>query len=125
MAQRSRSYPTVVTGFGMVSTGLRANVADLPHLEGHGTRFEVLLGDIHTLNAQQSVFTASKQEVSKKLQAALQEASTLADFLRTGIREHYGKDSEKLVEFGMQPFRGRPRSPKQPPDPTPTPDSVQ
>jgi hypothetical protein len=26
-----------------------------------------------------------------------------------GIREHYGTRSEKLVEFGQQPFRSQPR----------------
>jgi len=27
-------------------------------------------------------------------------------YLKEGVRAHYGKRSEKLVEFGMQPFRG-------------------
>jgi hypothetical protein len=34
------------------------------------------------------------------------------------VRQYYGKDSEKLIEFGLQPFRGRTRTPKPTPPPT-------
>jgi hypothetical protein len=27
--------------------------------------------------------------------------------LRQGVKQHYGIRSEKLAEFGLQPFRGR------------------
>ena len=39
----------------------------------------------------------------------------LATVLRVAIKEHYGPDSEKLVEFGIQPFRGVTRKPRTPP----------
>lgn len=41
----------------------------------------------------------------------------MATVLRVAIKEHYGPDSEKLVEFGIQPFRGVTRKPKTPPTP--------
>jgi hypothetical protein len=28
-------------------------------------------------------------------------------FLNAGLRQHYGKDSERLAEFSLPPFRGR------------------
>lgn len=49
---------------------------------------------------------------------------TLVDFIRTGVRQHYGLDSDKLVEFGMQPNRGRSRAPKAPEPPPPPVESV-
>lgn len=33
----------------------------------------------------------------------------MLDFLGTGVRQHYGPEAEKLVEFGVQPFRSAPR----------------
>jgi ABC-type transporter Mla subunit MlaD len=123
MARNSRSYAHLVTGWEKTATALAANAADLPHLEGRRTRLDALLEQISSLSAQQSVLTASKQDVSKRLQAALQEASSLADFLRTGVREHYGTRSEKLVEFGLQPFRGRTRAARPVEKPTPQPTS--
>ena len=30
-------------------------------------------------------------------------------FVDAGVRQHYGNRSEKLAEFGLQPFRPQPR----------------
>ncbi len=64
----------------------------------------------------------------------MKDGDALMDFLLTGVRQHYGKESEKMTEFGQQPFRGRATSGKRKakPDPepqtssssTPTPDAV-
>jgi hypothetical protein len=49
------------------------------------------------------------------------EGNRIAAFLRAGARQHFGPDSEKLVEFGIQPTRGRrrkkvePEIPEEPP----------
>ncbi len=71
-------------------------------------KLNVLLGQARDLTAQQASLTASKQEVSKRLTAVLREVQFLRTFLDAGIREHYGNRSEKLVEFGLQPFRSQP-----------------
>ena len=34
----------------------------------------------------------------------------MASLLRVGLRQHFGSTSEKLVAFGIKPFRGRKRS---------------
>jgi hypothetical protein len=72
---------------------------------------------------EQAALDARKQEVTIRLKQLLQEGDTLTDLLRTGIRQHYGYQSEALVEFGIQPLRpaGRPRKarkPAEPPKPT-------
>jgi hypothetical protein len=50
---------------------------------------------------------------------------TLLDFLRTGIRQHYGLDSEKLFAFDMVPTTRRTRPVRKtaakPADPVPDP----
>jgi len=40
------------------------------------------------------------------------DSTRLGNALRAMIKEHYGVRSEKLAEFGIQPFRGRPRKAK-------------
>ena len=72
-------------------------------------KLDALLNQAKELRAQQASLTASKQEVSKRLAEVLREAQFLTTFLDAGIREHYGNRSEKLVEFGLQPFRSQPR----------------
>ena len=54
--------------------------------------------------------TASKQDTYKMLLQVIRQGQALVDLLRTGAREHFGSDSEILVKFGVQPFRGLSRS---------------
>jgi hypothetical protein len=56
----------------------------------------------------------------------LTEGSRLTSLLRQALKEHYGIRSEKLDEFGLQPFRGRkakpaPETPQPAPPPAVTP----
>ena len=91
------------------SKALAANSNELSHLEVPAGKLNGLLGQVRDLTAQQASLTASKQEVSKRLVAVLREAQFLNTFLDAGIREHYGNRAEKLVEFGLRPFRSQPR----------------
>lgn len=133
MPQRVTTYPDVVTEMEGVNAALEANAADFPHLEAFRLQLVKLLGEARTLSTQQSALAASKQETTKRLQIVLDEGFKLTTFLRTGVKQRYGSRSEKLVEFGIQPFRGRSRTvtkvppPKDPagsPNPTSTPETT-
>lgn len=98
------------------------NAGELPHLESSRVKLETMIQEVQTLVAEQRIFASRRQEVSRKLQALVSEGRRLADFLKTGIREHYGTRAEKLTEFGLQPFRGRKSAkPQKPEEPTPSP----
>jgi len=102
-----------------ISATVRANSAALPHLETSVARLEVLLAQGVDLTKEQAVFRASKQEKTQQLQAVLAEGSRLATLLRNAVKQHYGPTSEKLAEFGLQPFRGRKAKPAPEPEPEP------
>jgi UDP-N-acetylmuramyl tripeptide synthase len=89
------------------TAALTANKAELSHLEGTITRLESLLSQAQQAAAQQKALTASKQETSKQLKVALVEGKRLMTGLATLLKEFYGLRSEKIAEFGLQPFRGR------------------
>jgi hypothetical protein len=95
----------------------------------HLTKPKVELQDLATegrgLVLEQAALDARKQEVTVRLKQVLREGDTLTDFLRTGIRQHYGYQSETLVEFGIQPLRtvGRPKK-VQKPTPPPAPETA-
>ena len=86
---------------------VEANKEKLPQLEP----FRLKLGDIVTqsldVSKQQAALTASKQEASKQLRELLSQGQRVADVIRTVVRDHFGPREEKIVEFGVQPFRGR------------------
>ena len=117
------TYSGVLGGLGRFISALSANAADLAHLEGARLHLAKIVTDIEGFTQQQAALTASKQEASKQLQKLLVEGQRVASGMTKFLQEHYGPRSEKLAEFGLQPFRGRkPRTPKTPEPPTtPTP----
>jgi hypothetical protein len=88
---------------------LVANSAELPHLDVPRQKVEVVLTELKDLTAQQASLTAAKQDVSKRLDELNTDGLRLLAFVDAGVRQQYGNRSEKLVEFGQQPFRPQPR----------------
>ena len=99
--------------------GLNANTVDLSHLNGSRDKLVSRLEEIRELLHQQSVFTASKQDTSRQLEQLFRNSAKLITILRKAVAEHYGSENEKVVEFGLQPFRGRRRPAAEPVTPPP------
>ena len=94
---------------------LADNSEELSHLEWSRVRLEGMVAQAAAAAGQQAVATAAKQEASQQLRALVVEAERLATVLRYSVKQFYGIRSEKLSEFGLQPFRGRPSKPVTPP----------
>ena len=110
------TYSGVIGELTRIDAALEANAADLPHLEGPRVRLGSILGSAREVAQQQAALKASKQESSKRLKELLTEGQRVATGIVRFLQQHYGNRSEKLAEFGLQPFRGRkPRTPKTPP----------
>lgn len=121
------TYSGVIGELTRIDAALEANAADLPHLEGPRVRLGNVLGRAKEVAQQQAALKADKQETSKLLRELIGEGRRLATGITRFLQQHYGNRSEKLAEFGLQPFRGRkPRTAKTPPPtvppttPTPT-----
>ena len=96
-----------------------ANVDSLTPYEESRAKFDSLVSTAQERNREQAAQTAAKQEASRQFEDALKEAQRLATVLRFAIKELFGPDSEKLVEFGLQPFRSKARKKKEPEAPLP------
>ena len=114
----STTNEAVVGNLQQLLGKLEANKADLPQMEISMTKLGTVMARVMDVSKQQGALTASKQAASKELQTLLTEGQRLANGLRALVKEHYGIRSEKLAEFGLQPFRGRVRTVK-PPTPAP------
>ncbi len=97
---------------------LEANGNDLGHLESGRVKLQGVESRAQLAFRSQSAATAAKQEASKEVEILIGEGRLVMAFLNAGLRDHYGKDSEKLAEFNIPPFRGR-RKPVAPPPPPP------
>ncbi|HYX23378.1 MAG TPA: hypothetical protein VFC23_04430 [Thermoanaerobaculia bacterium] len=116
-------YADFITQWERILVSLLANIAELPHLEAPRAKLQALLEEVRTLVTQQDLHAASKQQISQRLKTLLADGKKLATFLRTGVKEHFGNRNEKLVEFGVQPFR-RVKVVKPVPTPAPQPGPV-
>jgi hypothetical protein len=107
-----------------LAASMAVYIKEVPHLEGPRDKLVGLLTQMGPLITQQADLGAQRQEVSQKIRTLLTEARRLGNFLRIGLKEHYGPRSEKLATFKLQPFRGRktakPEERETPPAPTPT-----
>lgn len=117
--QRPTSYADFIKEWEDLLAPLVENAGELPQLEIPREKLQGLLEDVRTYSQQQAAFTASKQETSRRLEGAISQGRRLATLLRTSLKEHYGVDSEKLMEFRIQPFRGRIRKTQEIPPPPP------
>jgi len=104
-----------------VSASSAANVADLPQAAIPLAGLNRVIAEADQIVVDQVAFQASKQRSSQRLKILVTEGNQLTDVLKTLARQHYGNGSEKLVEFDVQPFRGRTK-PTVAPTPTPVPE---
>jgi hypothetical protein len=122
MAKQQTRHSDVITDWEQTGAAVAANINEVPHLEVPRAKLQTTLEEVRSLLTQQDLHAASKQQVSQRLRILLADGRKLATFLRTGIKEHFGNRNEKLVEFGIQPFRRRKREPiVTKPVPTPEP----
>jgi hypothetical protein len=126
----TRLYMNTVNGWDRMDSAVTANNQQVPHLEINLPRLRDRAQRARNLYAQYAAMMAAKQEVWKELQQVLDEGDAEMKFLSAGVKAHYGKSNEKLVEFGVQPFRGikrkRAEKPTAPETPavSPAPDSA-
>jgi hypothetical protein len=92
-----------------------ANAADLPQAAITLGSLEKVIADVDKVIVDQGAFQASKQMASQRLQALVDQGDKLTTVLKTIIKQHYGNGSDKLVEFGIQPLRRRPKPTVVPP----------
>ena len=101
-----RLYMNAVNGWDQMATAVTANNGQVAHLEVSLPRLQESSQRARNLYAQYAAMMAAKQEVWKELQQVLEEGDAEMRYLREGVKAHYGKRNEKLVEFGVPPFRG-------------------
>src|SRR6185436_4152149 len=101
------TYAETFAEWRLLLTPLANNNGETPHLDGHRERLESLLTRVDEIVTLQASLTAAKQEASLELKGLVVEGRKAAAFLKAGIRDHYGRRSEKVAAYGLQPFRGK------------------
>lgn len=108
----SRSRNDIVVTWEKMAAAFRANPPAVIGVEPVLQEFETLLAELRSLGIQQDVQTATVQQTSKDIDARVKRGVLLAARLRGAVKAFYGDRTEKIIEFGMRPFRKPVRSPK-------------
>ena len=123
---RETTYKGILGDWEQLHQILVENSAELPHLEASRIKLEGFLKQGLEIAAKQAMLRAEKQDSSQQMKGVILNGQRLVKVLRLAVREHYGIRSEKLVAFGIPPFRGRKLKAKPDPEgpgtPTETPD---
>jgi hypothetical protein len=109
MAARETTYKGKLGEWERLMTMIAVNNGDLGHATVFRERLTALMSQVQEVAQRQAVHTAAKQEASKELRTLMVEGDRLATLMRGLVKQNYGVTSEKLAEFGVQPFRGRKR----------------
>ncbi|HEV8579225.1 MAG TPA: hypothetical protein VGX68_09085 [Thermoanaerobaculia bacterium] len=112
---RETTLVTKLNDLGRLIAALAVNAAELPHLEGVRLHLQQLL--TATLLAVQehtglTALIASRQDVRQRLLRLAGDTQRVATAVRKLLQAHYGVDSEKLAEFGIEPLRSRRAGPE-------------
>jgi len=108
-----------------VSGSVAANAAELPQAAIPLAALDKILAEVDQIFVDQAAFRANKQVTSQRLQTLFEQGDKLTTVLKVILKQHYGNGSDKLVEFGVQPLRVRPKATVVPPTtPAPTPSTT-
>ncbi len=112
------NYPNTLRGWEQMLIPLEGQIENLPlHLKEPYAELVELLKEARELALQQRIHQAAKQEATQKLRDVLDRGRRTASFVRVGLKQHHGKQSERLVEYGVRPFRRRSRKKTDSPSP--------
>jgi hypothetical protein len=108
--QRSAKQGVRLNTWRTVSGSVAVNAADLPQTAIPLSALERIIAETDQIFVEQAAFRASKQLSSQRLLTLFEQGDKLATVLKVLVKQHYGNGSDKLVEFGIQPLRTRPKA---------------
>ena len=116
----SKRYGDQKKEWEIIVASMAANASEIPQADIPRAALERMIVEVNDVLVEQSLHRATKQQLSKRLRRLFVDGEKLASVLRAIAKQHYGRDNDKLVEFGVQPARRVSRksnSPESPPTP--------
>jgi hypothetical protein len=83
-----------------------------PHIQDSVDKLVAFQEEMDHLVQERNFHDARKQEATNRINEILVEGRIVATVLQAVLKQHFGSSSEKLVEFGIKPFRGLKRARK-------------
>ena len=103
------SYVATVTGWRVFLDALDEELAKAPEIERQVAELAAMYIRAQQLVSERNALMASMQAATRELQGILQNGRITASHLHRAIRFRFGRDSDKLIQFGLKPARKRSR----------------
>ena len=98
-----RLYMNKVTWWETLDTAVTTN--QVPNLEGSLPKLRDKSKRMRELYSQHSALAAARQVITQEMQQLIEEGDQVVRVVREAVKDHYGKRSEKLAEFGIPTLR--------------------
>lgn len=108
-------YMKKVVRWDRTTAQVGERATELEFLLPHTAQLAGISEEFKEVGSEYQTVAARKLELSQQLRELLRKGETLTDFIRTGLRHHYGSDSETLFAFGIVPTTRRARRITPPP----------
>jgi hypothetical protein len=123
MPTKGSTLPERIARWKVIHTNLTPVLPEMPHLTELHTELGKVITQSEDLDGRNEALKAESREVTRMRDDLGKTGDDLRNRLGAALRTVHGFDSEKLLEFGLQPrrTRGRDRQPRSRPTPATTP----
>jgi hypothetical protein len=97
----------------------KANALEVPGMDTYLPPLEQILAEAKELSARLDMRRAVKQQEAVDRRNLIRKGDLQVSRIRSAIKAFYGRDSERVIEFGARPVRPRTKKTKQEPEPPP------
>jgi hypothetical protein len=101
------SIAEAIVGWDKALLNAKTNATEVPGIQGYMTPLEEILAEARVLSASLEGRKALKQQESKDRRVLIQKGNVQVSRLRSAVKAFFGPNSERLIEFGSRPVRGR------------------
>ena len=107
MATKGSTLPERIARWKVIASALKALLPDMPHLADLHAQLETTISDSEKLDARNEALKAESRDVNRSRDELGRTGDDLRQRLGAALRTQYGFKSEKLIEFVLNPRRGR------------------
>jgi hypothetical protein len=108
------SIADAIAGWEKAVANARANAMDVPGMDAYLAPLEKILADAKDVSARLDMRLGVKQQETRDRRALIEAGSFQVSRIRSAIKAFYGRNSERVIEFGARPVRPRTGKVKQP-----------
>jgi hypothetical protein len=109
MATKGRSKPERIARWKVMAVGLEPQLQEIPLVVPLHTELKGIILQSEDLDARHEALKAESQEINRTRDDLAARGDELRNRLAAALQTVHGFDSEKLIEFGIQPKRTRGR----------------